>query len=399
MTTENTNTIDTFGWVIASAIKCSLTESKFFKPFVINAFLSKPVVKIAPWKIIFVSVWQVISVLLWVILILVIVSSLGRHLAFGESFISVTTLGTNVEAENRVNLRQMKEDNIKTDLDTALAESRKIALKVASDDLGIWIADLMKRVDDPAIDGDFLDWYFGYWTQQKFGLDAATTWAIHKFNKDYPTVKNKIQETVLQEFTNKVLRPEIAKLELKAIARDVSQVYTDELRKNFEKVRIRYNIPTSDWNSYLGDLKVSITNFDGRQVSLDLKAFTVGSIGASALLAIGSLAAIHKVTATVGAKAGSKAATTVSAKALAFAGSEFLGPAITVAILVWDAIDIHNTEVQYRPQLKQNIEDYLKGMKGDILGNEQSGIQKLISEIESSAKKSVANSHFPWLNF
>jgi hypothetical protein len=334
-----------------------------------------------------------------VILILVIISSLGRHLAFGESSISVTTPGTNVKTENGATLRQIKEGNIKADLDTALVESRKIALKVASDELDTWIADLMKRVDDPTSDGDFLDWYFGYWTQQKFGLDAATTWGVRRFNKNSPTVKEKIQETVLREFTNKVFRPEIAKLELKTISRDVSQVYTNELRKNLEKVRIRYNIPTADWNSYLQSLTVSVTDFDGRQIPLDLKVITVGSVGGSVVLAKGALLAIEKVTAKIGAKVAYKAAASVSAKVGAFAGGGFLGPAVTVAILAWDAIDIHSTEVKNRPQLRQNIEDYFKGMKGDILGDGQNGIQKLISDIEASARKSVSTSRFPFLNF
>jgi len=395
---ESASKIDTFSWVIASAAKCSLTESELFKT-VINAFLSKLIVKPPFWKLMLVSVWRVISVLLWVILILVILSSLGRHLAFGESSVSVATPVTNVKAENGKALRQTQESSIKADLDTALVESRKTALKVASDELDTWVADLMKRVDDPTSDGDFLDWYFGYWTQQKFGLDAATTWGIRRFNKNSPTVKEKIQDTVLQEFTNKVFRPEIAKLELKTISRDVSQVYTDELRKNLEKVRIRYNIPTADWNSYLQSLTVSVTDFNGRQVSLDLKVFTVGSVGGSVVLAKGALLAIEKVTAKIGAKVAYKAAASVSAKVGAFAGGEFLGPAVTVAILAWDAIDIHNTEVKNRPQLSQNIEDYFKGMKRDILGDGQNGIQKLISDIEASARKSVTTSRFPFLNW
>lgn len=395
---ESAATIDIINWMIASAFRCSLAESKLFETLIINAVLSNLVEKPPFWKLILVSIWRVISILLWVILILVVLSSLGRHLAFGESSVSVAKSKANVGIESGESLRQVQENDIKADLDTALVESRKTALRVASNELDTWIADLMKRVDDPGSDGDFLDWYFGYWTQQKFGLDAVTTWGIRRLNKNSPTVKERIQETVLQEFTNVVFRPEIAKLELKTISRDISQIYTSELRKNLEKVRIQYHIPTADWNSYLQGLTISVTDFDGRQVPLNLKALTVGSIGGSVVLAKGSLLAIEKVTAKIGAKVVAKAAASISAKVGTFAGGELLGPAATVAILAWDAWDIHTTEVENRPELRRNIQDYFKVMKRDILGDEENGIQKLISDIETSVRKSVTTSRFPFLN-
>lgn len=330
---ESANTIDTISWMIASASRCSITKSEFFKTLVVNAILSNLIEKPPFWKLILVSVWRVISVLLWVILIFVVLSSFGRNLAFGETSVSVATSKANIEIENGKSLRQVQENNMKADFDTALVKSRETALRVASNELDTWIADLMKRVDDPGSDGDFLDWYFGYWTQQKFGLEAVTAWGIRRFNKNSPTVKERIQETVLQEFTKKVFRPEIAKLELKTISRDISQVYTNELQKNLEGVRTRYNIPTTDWNSYLQGLTVSVTDFDGRQVTLNLKAVAVGSIGGSVVLAKGALLAIEQVTAKIGAKVVAKAAASISAKVGAFAGGELLGPAATVAIL------------------------------------------------------------------
>jgi len=364
-----------------------------------TAVVSNPVENTPFWKKILSWIWRVISILLWVILILVILSSLGRHLAFGETFASVATSKTNIGIESSKSLRQVQKNDIKADLDTALVESRKTALRFASNELDTWIADLMKRVDDPGSDSDFLDWYFGYWTQGKFGLNAVTTFGIHIFNKNSPTAKERIQEMVRQEFTNRVFRPEIAKLELKTISRDMAQVYTNELGNNLDNVHIRYNIPTSDWNSYLQGLTVSVTDFDGRQVPLSLKAVAVGSIGSSVVLSKGALLAIEKLTAKIGAKVVAKAAASISAKVGAFAAGEFLGPAIVVAMTAWDAIDIHNTEVKNRPELRQNIEDYFKAMKRDILEDEENGIQKLISNIETSVRKSVANSRFRFRHF
>ena len=106
-------------------------------------------------------------------------------------------------------------------------ESREIALKIASEDLDLWKSNIMKKVDDPKNNNDFLDWYFGYWTQQEFGIDGVKSWLNNRFDKNSPTAKEKIQETVRQEFTHRVLRPEIAKLEIKNIARKISQVYSN----------------------------------------------------------------------------------------------------------------------------------------------------------------------------
>ena len=72
---------------------------------------------------------------------------------------------------------------------------------------------------------------------------------------------------------------------------------------------------------------------------------------------------------------------------------------MTIALVAWDAVDIHNTEVKNRPELKQNIKDYFDVMKEDILADRENGIQKVILDIETSVKKGMSASHFPFLNF
>jgi hypothetical protein len=61
--TESASTIDTFNWVLASASRCSLTESELFKTIVINAFLGNLIAKPPFWKLMLISVWRVVSVL------------------------------------------------------------------------------------------------------------------------------------------------------------------------------------------------------------------------------------------------------------------------------------------------------------------------------------------------
>ncbi|MBE9097249.1 hypothetical protein [Tychonema sp. LEGE 07203] len=342
-------------------------------------------------------VWRIISTILWVILILIVLSSFGRYFAFGSTLISSSVTNT-FGVVTASFTPAVQGDKFTVDLDTALKSARDQALKTASDELDKWVSGLISRVDDSNENSDFLDWYFGYWTQQKFGLEGTFQEGKRVFNKNIPTAKAKIQEEVLQEFTNRVFRPEIAKLELKNISSDISQIYTNELQRNFENIRVKYSIPKEDWQKYLQDVTVTVTNIKGKQVTLELKAFTITSLGAATLLTKATVVAIDKVTAKIATKVIAKTGASFLGKAGALVGGELLGPVVTVVIIVWDAIDIHNTEAEYRPILKQNIEDYFNSMKRDILGDEENGIEKVILDIENSVRKGINGSPFKWFN-
>jgi hypothetical protein len=132
---------------------------------------------------------------------------------------------------------------------------------------------------------------------------------------------------------------------------------------------------------------------------LEFKAFTIASLGGTALLAKAALVAIEKVTAKIAAKVVAKGSASILGKAGALVGGELLGPIVTVAIIVWDATDIHQTEVKNRPILKQNIEDYFNSMKGDILSDEENGIRKVILDIEKTARKGINSSRLPLPSF
>ncbi|MDB9496333.1 hypothetical protein PN441_06765 [Spirulina major CS-329] len=380
-------------WLAITGIKCDMAKGKAFLSLAANLVLLDTVEIIPTWRRLLKLGWRIVSTILWGILILIILSSLGRYFAFG----SVPSSVSNPVGVSDSSTVAIQADKLTLEIDNALVAAREAALTTASDELDQWVDSLMNRVDSSQ-DGDFLDWYFGYWTQQKFGLDGTLQAGKRVFNKNLPTAKEKIQEEVLQEFTNRVLRPEIARLELKTISRDISQIYTSELQRNLEKIRIKYNIPKANWNEYLENVTVLVTNIEGRQVPLQLKAFTIASLGGGALLAKAAIVAIEKVTAKVATKVVAKASASFLGKAGALVGGELLGPVVTVAIIVWDAVDIHNTEVNYRPILKQNIEDYFNLMKRDILGDEENGIQKVILDIENSIRKGMSGSRLPFLS-
>ena len=381
-------------WLMVTGIKCDIAKEKAFLTLTLTAIL----VLLGTVEIILTGQkflklgWRIASSALWGILILIILSSLGRYFVFE----SASASSSNTVRVSDSSTAEVKPDRLALEIDDALIAAREAALTTASDELDQWVDSLMIRVDSSQ-DDDFLDWYFGYWTQQKFGLNGTLQTGKRVFNKNLPTAKEKIQEEVLQEFTSRVLRPEIAKLELKAISRDIAQIYTSQLQQNLDKIRIKYNVPKENWNEYLENVTVLVTNVEGRQVPLQLKAFTIASLGGGVLISKAAIVAIEKVTAKVSAKFLAKASASFLGKAGAVVGGELLGPIVTVAIIAWDAVDIHNTEVNYRPILKQNIEDYFSLMKRDILGDEETGIQKVILDIENSIKKGINGFHLPFI--
>src|SRR5262245_58525166 len=56
---------------------------------------------------------------------------------------------------------------------TALLQAESAAETTATQKLDAWVAVLMRRVDE-----DFLEWYFGYWTQQKLEVTGAWRWTL-----------------------------------------------------------------------------------------------------------------------------------------------------------------------------------------------------------------------------
>ncbi len=134
--------------------------------------LLNSVKRIPTWQTLLKLGWRIFSITLWAILILIVLSSFGRYFALGN------TLGNSVAnttgVASKFTIAATQKDKLTVELDAALVEARKSALTAASDELDTWIHGLMSRVDSSQ-DVDFLDWYFGYWTQKKFGLDGNGT--------------------------------------------------------------------------------------------------------------------------------------------------------------------------------------------------------------------------------
>jgi len=92
--------------------------------------------------------------------------------------------------ESRISYEKLDEE-----MSTALMKARNVALNTASEGLDKWVEEMMGRVDP-----DFLDWYFGYWIQQKMQLASIYHDTFHLIYKKHPSAEEKIHEEIAEEF-------------------------------------------------------------------------------------------------------------------------------------------------------------------------------------------------------
>jgi len=146
-------------WVVAISIKCNLLEEEALPPLIINLVLGSTSTTVFTEQGLSKLGLRIFSGILWGILILILLSSLGRYLAFKDT-VSLT-VNTPSTLSTATTTRSTKTSQLLSDVNSALATARKAALQNASDELDRWIGSLMSRVDSDK-DDDFLDWYFGY---------------------------------------------------------------------------------------------------------------------------------------------------------------------------------------------------------------------------------------------
>jgi len=325
--------------------------------------------------------------LIWILVIVVIVAALGRYFILRSQKAGKSP--PPVDQTKPVVVKPIPWDQIDRDMAIALENSRIRAEEYAYERLDAWIDDLMERVDN-----DFLDWYFDYWNQQILGLKGLYQSIVHWVDSEAPTAAEKITEEIQGEFAKRVLRPQIAQLELEQLTQDVVDRYVNDLRENLSDIPLRYNVPQGAWDRYLDDIAVVIHDVEGnRKVSLTLKALTFSSVGAAVLLGKSLQATASRVGSRVSTRLAGKAAARMAAKTggkvAGRAGGKLLGPIIGIGIIIWDVLDHYKTQKVSRPILRQNILDYLNEVKMSLLHDPETGIMTVIYSLERSILESL----------
>jgi len=283
-------------------------------------------------------------------------------------------------------------------IDIAIQDSLKLAYqntnKYADEQLQLWVDDLATRIDPY-----FLDWYFGYFNQKSIeykGFFTAIKGGILKLLKfTDKDVNEQIAEEITgdfqTEFAKRVLRPQIAQLQIERITDKIVRHYLDQVRNNVNNIAIQYKIPQADWNNYLNDIAVSIYDTEGNISNTPLKVFT----GAGAYVAVKPLivklipTVSSKMTAKLAGKAGAKVATKTGGVLAGKIGGAFLDATVAVGIILWDVWDINHTAQIERPILKANLIDYLQEVKDSLLNNPQTGMMNIVKQMESTIASSL----------
>lgn len=316
---------------------------------------------------------------LWLIVILIILGILGKMFVFKSSKTPRSHEPIKKEVVEKIDWSKVNKA-----IETVMTEARLETQTLAEQKLDDWITGNMERVDN-----DFLDWYFSYWTQQKLGLAGLLAQVMHWVDDDNPSAAEKITAEVQEEFTNRVIRPQIAQLEIERIINEIVARYSASLKGKLEHIPTEYKIRRADWERYIEDMAVMVKNVEAnRHTPLSMKAIVGVTAGGTVLVVNALRPMISKIGAKISSKLAVKTASKMAAKTggkvAAKTGGKFLGSIVAIGIIIWDVWDHHATTKKAKPVLRQNILDYLTEVKQSILHDPSYGIMTVIYKMEQS---------------
>lgn len=285
------------------------------------------------------------------------------------------------------------------DVRQAVENARMDGLQHARAELESLHGEMMQKVDSR-----LLDWYFGYWTQQRLGLSYAYTsgknWvASLVVDVDPEEAGRTLQTEIAREFELRVMPGPILEQHLQRIAQQSVTVFVRSLQEHLQDIPKRYQVPSAQWEEYLERITFMIGGTQAsRSVPLTLKALSAGVVlsGASVTAALApyvtaqfaqnmAMAGASRASGALVGSVGRRAATTLSrqvaARGLATGagswGGALTGGVALVALVAWEAWDHQSTVAENRPLLRNNIDHFLQlyesglvephGMIGNIL--------------------------------
>jgi len=281
----------------------------------------------------------------------------------------------------------------------AVEKARMDGLQHARAELESLHGEMMRKVDSR-----LLDWYFGYWTQQRLGLSYAYTsgknWvASLVVDVDPEEASKTLQTEIAREFELRVMPGPILEQHLQRIAQQSVTVFVRSLQEHLQDIPQRYQVPSAQWEEYLERITFMIGGTQAsRSVPLTLKALSAGVVlsGVSVTAALApyvtaqfaqnmAMAGASRASGALVGSVGRRAATTLSrqvaARGLATGagswGGALTGGVALVALVAWETWDHQSTVAENRPLLRNNIDHFLQlyesglvephGMIGNIL--------------------------------
>ncbi|MDY7021728.1 MAG: hypothetical protein SWJ54_10265, partial [Cyanobacteriota bacterium] len=184
-----------------------------------------------------VQLFRSISPLIWAIVILVVIIPLGGQFFLNQAF-SSSSINRESEPQTVIVQPSINWQEVDTAVAQALTTAHNQAESYASEQLTLWTDDLMQRVDD-----NFLDWYFGYFNQKQVEFKSVfvqlSSGVRNLLNPDLPSPSERVAEVITQdfqeEFAKRVLRPQIAQLQLERLTQQTVKQYLNALSVNLNQ--------------------------------------------------------------------------------------------------------------------------------------------------------------------
>ena len=290
-----------------------------------------------------------ITTLVWLTVMVVMLASMGRYLIASAPLVAPDTSSQ---------LSRWSDGDAST-TPPALRAAREQALRYAATQLDTLNAELQNRIDR-----DFLPWYFSYPQQVRLGLIGLGYWladtaTVERLIGPQPNPRERMAALIESEFAARVIQPQQAGQQLKAIAQETQSRYLTSLQGVRDLSPLSAKSPLFlDEVSFL----ISVTQTD--PTSVVKTAATSGAAGSS-------------LAATLAAKSGAMTGAQV--------GAAVMGPVLGLGLIAWDLWDHHQAEKVDRPFLRQTLAVYLKLVKQPLLHDANHGLLMPVTAVGQAA--------------
>ena len=330
-----------------------------------------------------------------------LISILTISIICGGFFVSMET-AYSVGVENKWNSVDKK-------LVQKIREVHSSSEEFANAELDDWVEKVMRNVDSK-----FLDWYYNYVKQKTMEFGTPFAWVFFKIDEPLKVFRNidekelnagdLIQKRMIKDFNQKfndVVFDDEFERDLKSIIERISRNHSLTLAVKFSEVKNDYNVSDQEWKNHLGKFSKIVYDTGDTQLSKivyntgdtqlskivyntgDTQPETLNSDLLTKTFTLTTFAIGGKVAAKFAVKAGGKFAVKAGASVLLKQGIQAIDPVLGVGFLVWDVWDYKNMVSKNRPEMRQNILDYLNELKGSILYGYKNSIITALDEVES----------------
>jgi hypothetical protein len=332
------------------------------------------------------------------------IKSLQRFISLAVAFLVVWTgiipvygqiAAVNAETINNqvVAQQQFKTSKDWYEIDQHLAQAIRNAYNTTEDyavaELDNWEEELLNQVDNK-----FLNWYFSYVNQKKMEFGVPFAWAVFKLDSVWKVLRNEneknlnaaqiIQHRMIEDFNRKfqeLVFNDEAEKKFKRIVENIGRNYASDLGINFLQTKYYYKIDDAEWENHLNSISQLIYNTGTSESTLETDGLNANLFTKIFVATTASISL--KIAANFAGKTGSKLVAKATASVIAKTTAQLVDPILIVGFLAWDVWDYNRMIAGSKPELRQNIADYLDEVKFSILFSPDNSIMTALRSVET----------------